>query len=118
MDVGAEMRAAKDAAAGIGAQIVLGAISWPTYVLRCLVRISHPCCQPIPKLPAGDRPIEITLKRAWDSLSLLERLQLGAVLVAGLSAPMPKVPNHTNVASLIDSPQPMSITLAAHHSAG
>ena len=32
----------------------------------------------------GDRPIEITLQRAWDALSWRQRIQLGAELTDGL----------------------------------
>lgn len=39
----------------------------------------------------GDRPIEITLERAWRALSLVQRLQLLMALAAGLVQPLPKV---------------------------
>lgn len=39
----------------------------------------------------GDRPIEITLDRAWRALSLAQRVQLLWALVAGLVQPLPKV---------------------------
>jgi len=32
----------------------------------------------------GDRPIEITLQRAWDALNWRQRVQLGAELADGL----------------------------------
>ncbi|XP_024365398.1 uncharacterized protein [Physcomitrium patens] len=53
---GEEFRAARKAAEALGAQIVL-----------------------------GDRPIEITLQRAWRSLKWDERLRFGATLVQGMS---------------------------------
>jgi hypothetical protein len=54
---GAEFRAARRAAESVGAQLVL-----------------------------GDRPIEVTLRRAWDALSWRERVALAAELARGAGA--------------------------------
>eukprot|EP00271_Cylindrocystis_brebissonii_P014514 TRINITY_DN35881_c0_g1_i1.p1 TRINITY_DN35881_c0_g1~~TRINITY_DN35881_c0_g1_i1.p1 ORF type:complete len:469 (+),score=64.02 TRINITY_DN35881_c0_g1_i1:152-1558(+) len=57
MELGEEFRAARRAAEEVGAQIVL-----------------------------GDRPIEITLQRAWQVLSWREKTRLGVVLVQGATS--------------------------------
>uniref|UniRef100_A0A7S1X1G4 TraB domain-containing protein n=1 Tax=Tetraselmis chuii TaxID=63592 RepID=A0A7S1X1G4_9CHLO len=59
---GAEMKAAKIAASHVQAQVVL-----------------------------GDRPIEITLQRAWASLTFREKLQLTSYLIRALFQPMNQV---------------------------
>lgn len=47
--------------------------------------------QQLQSLSSGDRPIEITLERAWRALSLAQRVQLLAALASGLVQPLPKV---------------------------
>lgn len=46
--------------------------------------ITEPALPTPPQLVLGDRPIEITLQRAWDALTWRQRCQLAAELADGL----------------------------------